>query len=214
MRKLIKGDTDMRRITKAMLLAGPAIALLAACSSGGTTASPPPATTPASTPATTSLGASPSSSPTPAKSLSTTRCHTADLTVATAADQGGGAAGSFGEYLVFTNKSGHSCTLYGYPGVSFVAGDNGTQVNVPFTRTGGTKSTVRVKAGGKAYSLIILVQYLNYPTADCKPVAIRGYRVYPPDETAAVFVSAPQKVCSVKNKGVGQVQPIVAKATA
>jgi hypothetical protein len=201
----------MRRFTKTMLLAAPAVALLAACSSGGTpTASgtTPPATTPASTPATTSLGASPSPS-TPAAATST-RCHTAGLTVAVDPDKGGGAAGSQGEFLVFTNKSGKTCTLYGYPGVSFVAGGNGTQVNVPFTRTAGTKSTIKLTAGGKAYAPIQLVDYLNYPTADCKPVTIRGYRVYPPDETAAVFVSAPQKVCSVKNKGVGRVQPIVA----
>jgi hypothetical protein len=46
----------------------------------------------------------------------------------------------------------------------------------------------------------------------CKPVPVRGCRVYPPDETAAVFVSAPQKACSVKNRGVGQVQPIAAGA--
>jgi hypothetical protein len=39
-------------------------------------------------------------------------------------------------------------------------------------------------------------------------VAIRGFRVYPPDETAAVFVSQPQQACSVAGHGVGRVQPI------
>jgi hypothetical protein len=206
-RKLIKGDTEMRRLTKTMLLAAPAVALLAACSSGGTTTTAtPPATTPSSAP-TTSLGASPSSS----TQSGTSRCHTADLTIADGPDNDGGAAGSHGEYLVFTNKSGHTCTLYGYPGVSFVAGNSGSQVNLPFTRTDGDKSTIRLSPGGHAFALIVLVEYLNYPASICKPVPIRGYRVYPPDETAAVFVSAPQKVCSAKNKGVGQVQPITAK---
>jgi hypothetical protein len=205
----------MRRLTKTMLLAAPVVALLAACSSGGTPTAAP-TTAAASTPATTSLGDSPTrtpGTPAPTKSQSTARCHIADLKVAVDPNKGGGAAGSQGAYLAFTNRSGKTCTLYGYPGVSFVAGDNGAQVNVPFTRTAGAKSTIRLAAGGKAYAPILLVDYLNYPAGDCKPVAIRGYRVYPPDETAAVFVSAPQKVCSVKNKGVGRVQPIVARET-
>jgi hypothetical protein len=206
----------MRRI--AIALSGAVLlgAALAGCTSGGgtgggtgstpttapTTTAPEPTTPPTTTGPTTTVPAGGQGG------SGTPRCHTTDLTVSDSADRGGGAAGRHGEYLVFTNRSGHTCTLYGYPGVSFVAGAKGTQVNLPFTRIDGTRSTIRLSPGGHAYALIVLVTYQNYPVADCKPVAIRGYRVYPPDETAAVFVSAPQKVCSVQNRGVGQVQPI------
>jgi hypothetical protein len=94
-----------------------------------------------------------------------------------------------------------------------VAGAQGTQVNLPFTRTDAPQSTVRLAAGAKAHAIIIQAQYLNFPAATCKPVSIRGYRVYPPDEKAAVFVSAPQKVCSAENQGVGQVFPIAKGAS-
>ncbi len=38
---------------------------------------------------------------------------------------------------------------------------------------------------------------------------MRGLRVYPPDETAAVFVDAPMKACADEGKGLGQVKPLV-----
>jgi hypothetical protein len=196
----------MRRIAVALCGA----VLLAGC--GGGPAGSPADRTPTPAPAPTAPAGTPAERPSGRGGGGTPRCHTADLTVTTGTDDAGGAAGSYGEFLVFTNRSRHTCTLYGYPGVSFVAGDRGIQVNVPFTRTEGTKSTVRLAAGGMAHALIVLVRYENYPSDACKPVAIRGYRVYPPDETAAVFVSAPQKACSVRNKGVGQVQPIAAGA--
>jgi hypothetical protein len=141
-------------------------------------------------------------------SNSTTRCHTADLKLTIAPDEGGGAAGTEFEALVFTNKSARTCTLYGYPGVSFVTGDNGTQVNDAFTRTDGEKTTVSLAPGAVAHASIGLPSVANFVAATCKPVAVRGFRVYPPDETAAVFLSAAQQACSTKGQGVGQVLPI------
>jgi hypothetical protein len=141
-------------------------------------------------------------------SNSTTRCHTADLKVTIAPDEGGGAAGTEFEAVVFTNKSTRTCTLYGYPGVSFVTGDNGTQVNDAFTRTDGEKKIISLAPGAAAHASIGLPSVANFAAATCKPVPIRGFRVYPPDETAAVFVSAAQQACSTKGHGVGQVLPV------
>jgi hypothetical protein len=67
---------------------------------------------------------------------------------------------------------------------------------------------VRVQPGASAHATIGLPNYQNFPVAACKPTSIRGFRVYPPDETAAVFVSHPMKVCSVNGTGVGLVRPI------
>jgi hypothetical protein len=217
---VIKG-IDMRRLTTALLTAVPLTVVLAGCSAGGTgTPAPTPTAPAASTPApgsTQSAGDAPTGAPSTATGTSsgsgggsTSRCHTGDLKVAIAPDEGGGAAGTDYEAMVFTNTGKRTCTLYGYPGVSWVAGDQGTQVNDPFQRQTGTKKTITLKPGAAAHATIGIANYQNFPAGDCKPVAVRGFRVYPPDETAAVFVSQPMKVCSVKGKGVGLVLPIEA----
>jgi hypothetical protein len=210
----------MRRITTMLLVSAPILTLLAGCSGGGgSTHTPTPAATTPS--ATASIGSQPPAAPSAAPTASaspggtggqaggTPRCHTGDLKVSVAADPGGGAAGSTYESLVFQNSSGHPCTLTGFPGVSYVAGDHGTQVNAPFARDpGDQRPTVRLLPGVSAHATLRIPNWQNYPKDDCKPVSIRGFRVYPPDETASVFVSQPQKACSVKGVGVGDVRTI------
>ena len=198
----------MRRTGIALL----SLVALAACSSPSSpTAAPTPTTPsaapPSTVPATTATGAAPATS---ATSAGTPRCHTADLKVTDTPDPAGGAAGHHGEFLIFTNSSGHKCTLYGYPGVSFVAGDQGKQVGDAFSRSGGGAKTITLPAGKAAHATIQLVTTGVYDEADCRPEQVRGYRVYPPDETAAIFVSRPQTACSARGKGVGQVHAIAA----
>jgi hypothetical protein len=137
----------------------------------------------------------------------TTRCHTSDLTLKPG--DGNGTAGTVYQALVFTNKSNKTCTLYGYPGVSWVTGNNGTQVADPFQRGGSTpKKTITLKAGQSAHANLQMPEPLNFDPSKCKPVSVRGLRVYPPDETAAVFVSLPSKQCSVKGVNVDTVWAI------
>lgn len=194
----------MRRTVIAVV----SVLLLAGC------ASPSPAP-PVATPSPVEPSASPTAPPTATGTKTATAtgtCRTADLTVTDVPDPAGGAAGHHGEFLVFENKTGKTCTLYGYPGVSWVAGDQGTQVNAPFERTGGDRKTIRLAPGGKAHATLLVANYQNVGPSACKPEKVRGYRVYPPEETAAVFVEAPQTVCSVKGAALGQVQPITAGA--
>lgn len=194
------------------------VLMVSGCASGSsTTTAPPAATTSPTASAAAGAGSAPSPDATTAKpdsggqaAAAIARCRSTDLKVTWTADQGGGAAGSQGSFLIFTNTTSKTCSLYGYPGVSFVAGDQGTQVGDAFTRSEAAKKTVNVSAGGSAHAQIVTVNWQNYSEGDCKPVSVRGFRVYPPDETAAVFVSQPQTACSAKNKGVGQVFPIVA----
>ncbi|WP_250031167.1 DUF4232 domain-containing protein [Paractinoplanes maris] len=194
------------------------VLLLAGCGSSGNTAGPAPVpSAPATSPATESPSplASPSTGTTattgpasPTSRPATPRCRTADLSVRTG--EGDAAAGSRSVDLVFGNKSDRACTLFGYPGVSWVAGDNGTQVNEAFSREAGQsgKRTVTVEPGGVVYSLVIWPISANFDAGQCKPVEVRGYRVYPPDETASIFVSGPQTVCSAKGVGTGRVHPV------
>lgn len=208
-------------VSKSAVVLTAALLMAAGCTStGSNAAAPAPApSTPSATSETGSAPSTPVSSPATTKAASgqgagTTRCRSSDLKIVWKVDPGGGAAGSQGSYLIFTNTSAGTCTLYGFPGVSFVAGDQGTQVGDAFRRNEGPKKTVSVAPGKTAYSQLVLVNASVYDKADCKPVSARGFRVYPPEETASVFVSQSQTACSAKGKGVGVVWPIVAGSPA
>lgn len=195
-----------------LLLMGAPVLLAAGCAS------------PAASPAASPVSAAPTTSaPTPASSgaagqassssaSGTPRCHTADLKLKVG--DGDGAAGTSYSALVFTNASKHTCTLYGYPGVSWVAGNDGKQVNVPFTRNSvDKKATITLKPGAVAHATLATHDVGFFDAAKCKPVGVRGYRVYPPDEMASVFVSLPTQVCSVNGVNTGSVTTITAGAS-
>jgi hypothetical protein len=96
---------------------------------------------------------------------------------------------------VFVNSGTTMCTLTGHPGVSYVAGDDGHQVGAPATRTGGA-ATVKLVPGSTASALLHETNYANFDQATCKPVTVRGLRVYPPGSTRAVFLPRVGKQCS------------------
>src|ERR1700754_1685903 len=198
----------------AILVSVPAILLVAACTqtpNAAPASSAPGATTGAATPPTGAATPTASAAAPPASSSSAGpgRCHSGGLSLALRG--GGAAAGTQHEFLVFTNKSGGECTLDGYPGVSWVTGDQGTQVNDPFQRVDADRRTkVTLAPGGQANAVLITHTAENYPAATCKPVPVRGFRVYPPDETAAIFVPRTQTACSVRGVGAAQVDPVAA----
>jgi hypothetical protein len=132
-------------------------------------------------------------------------CRTGDLGVFLTA--GTGTQGTqHTETLLFENKSHSTCFVQGYPGVSFVAGDQGTQVGRGFIRDAGTTARVELRPGGKARSTIVI----SYAPNACRPVEVRGYRVIPPDQTTSIFVSEPQQACSDTGQADGHVRPLVA----
>jgi hypothetical protein len=135
------------------------------------------------------------------------RCRTGDIRVTLMAAPGGGAMGSLYTWLVFTNTSAKACTLSGFPGVSYVTGASGQQVNDPATRSG-TPSKVTLTPRQAAHAQLQTGHPEAYPDT-CKPVQVAGYRVYLPDETAAVFVAAPMQQCSTKGVNATTVNPIV-----
>ncbi|SNY28410.1 DUF4232 domain-containing protein [Paractinoplanes atraurantiacus] len=185
------------------------------CASSNGDSGAAPATTPPATATTTPDTAGATVAPTPSATRTMTTsvksCLSKNLEVTVVADAGGGSAGHTTENIVFANKSGLACTLYGYPGVSFVAGDQGKQVGSAFTRTPGEKRKVTLEPGDKVRAAIQIANYQNVDAASCKPVQVRGLRVYPPNETAAVFVAQPQTACSAPNQAAGQVQPVTAE---
>lgn len=121
-------------------------------------------------------------------------CRAADLELSLGS--GEGTAGTHYRPLRFTNVSGSPCVIHGFPGVSYVAGDDGHQVGTAAYRTGEKGQPVTLGPGRTAHADVGLVQVRNYDPAECKPTSVRGLRVYPPHETNAMFVRAPGTGCA------------------
>lgn len=177
--------------------------LAVGCGQGG---SPDPAADPATTPFTTPAPTSPPDSPsstgpagsTSAKPAAPDRsdalCKSADLKLSLG--HGDGAAGTVWRPLRFTNVSASSCVLRGFPGVSFVAGDDGHQVGAAAYRDGTKGAAVTLAKGRTAYAAVGFTQVANYDPADCRPAKVRGLRVYPPQETRSGYLAYPTTGCA------------------
>lgn len=172
---------------------------LAACSSSTTAG---PTSTPESTagaPTTASVPATPRTSTgspsTPGTaSVAAPRCRSAQLTPSLGPPEG--AAGSVYRVLIFTNTGSQACAMQGFPGVSYVAGDVGQQVGPAAARVGDAGGSVRIAPGATASAQLQLVNVANYDTAVCRPTPVRGLRIYPPGETAALFVPIEATGCA------------------
>jgi hypothetical protein len=121
-------------------------------------------------------------------------CKVADL----ALRLGGGdaAAGTSYRALVFTNKGTRTCTIQGFAGVSYVAGDDGHQVGPAAYRTGTKGPVITLKPGDSAYADVGFVQVANYDPAVCKPTEVRGLRIYPPHDYDSAFLPNPGTGCA------------------
>jgi Protein of unknown function (DUF4232) len=138
-----------------------------------------------------SSAASAGASSSGATTSGTPACTSADLKVSL----GGGAGAGMSQNhigLQLRNTGSSPCTVYGYPGVSWVAGTDGHQVGAAAQRqannSGSAEQTVTLAAGALASAPLDIVDAAVIPPAECKPVPVLGLRVYPPGETAALFL--------------------------
>jgi hypothetical protein len=122
------------------------------------------------------------------------QCQTSGLVV-WLNTQGNAAAGSSYYTLEFTNLSGHTCVLKGYPGVSAL-GLNGAALGSAASREPSTASAVTLSAGSAATAVLRIVVAQNYPVSKCHSVTAAALRVYPPGQTAAKVVPFPFSACS------------------
>jgi hypothetical protein len=102
--------------------------------------------------------------------------------------KGDAAAGTAFRPLRFTNTGSRTCPMQGFPGVSYVAGDDGHQVGPAAFREGTKGAAVSLAPGETAFAEVGFVQVRNFDAGVCKPTAVRGLRVYPPHETASMFL--------------------------
>jgi hypothetical protein len=121
------------------------------------------------------------------------RCSTTQLAAQLGSAEG--AAGTIYYQLVFRNTSGAACFVQGYAGVSFVAGADGHQVGAAATRVAGSAPNVMLSPQQEAIATLAIVDATNFGSP-CGLTAVLGLRVYPPDETAALFVPDTNKACA------------------
>ncbi|MDQ0616978.1 hypothetical protein QFZ33_001002 [Arthrobacter globiformis] len=188
--------------------------LLAAC--GPSQPSTQGTTEPATGSTTPSPQAAPATSPPPSPSASPAQSQPASPTSTSAAPQstaagaqlckasglkattdatGGGAAGSVYMELILTNIGEASCHLKGFAGVSLTTGPNGQPIGAPAQRdTSVAVKDVLLAPGKSGTAVLRYTQAGNYP--DCTKTAAAGFRIYPPEDTASLFVPRPSDACS------------------
>lgn len=131
----------------------------------------------------------------PTALVTTPRCTTPQLAVWLGLGAGGAQAGSTSYPLEFTNLSGHTCHLYGFPGVSAYAG--GSQLGSAAHRNpSGPEQTVTLAAGASAHAMLQITDVSAFPPAMCRPVTADGLKVYPPGAFTAAEIPFRFSACS------------------
>lgn len=193
--------------TRRLLTLGPALAVLAlaaGCSASSTSSGPASSSTsapasspsaPATTSAPTSAGGATQPSSTANPQAAGSECSSSNLRVAKGASQG--AAGSSYQVITFTNLGSAPCTLYGYPGVSLVAGNPLAQVGAAADRQSGeTPTVVTLQPQGVASDTLRIVDAQNFPSSKCGTVATTSIKIYPPGQTAPLYLNLSSTGCS------------------
>jgi len=190
------------------------LAAVAGCSSSASPSATPTVTrtvtaSPSASGASSSASTTPSSPSSPAGPVtSAVSCATSSLNVKQGLAQG--YAGGVYEVIDFTNTSNSPCSLYGYPGVSLVTGPPYTQVGLAAKRstTSAQVKLITLAPGATANALLQIVDALNYPSATCGPTKATAVKVYPPNQTAPVYLPNTSTACSkpVQTMNIGPVQ--------
>jgi Protein of unknown function (DUF4232) len=196
--------TARRTLTVAILAAAGSV--IAGCGSS------PPSARPTVTVTKIVRESAPATSPVPPIQTSTPAgppgCATAALKASLG--PGSGAAGSSFYPIEFTNTSGSTCSLYGYPGVSFVTAA-GAQVGAAATEDPTyPRQLVTLAPGDTAHAELKVGNAQNYPASTCDPVAVSLLKIFPPNQTSALTISFAATACadtSVPILAVQTVQP-------
>lgn len=136
-------------------------------------------------------------------------CKTKDLEISTADKQG--AAGSTLLNLEFKNNSRAACLLEGFPGVSLVADNNGSQLGEAADREKQVEAEpITVAPGESATAAISITNTGALNPEKCQPAKADGLRVYPPNETKAAFVPLEDIQGCAGDESILSVQPVTA----
>ncbi len=87
--------------------------------------------------------------------------------------------------LEISNVSDHTCTLYGYAGVSAVNA-KGKQLGNAAYRDGGFEALVTLAPGGTAHAILFIDYKGDFLASQCDPTVAYGLRVYAPGDYASM----------------------------
>lgn len=191
-----------RRTGIATLLLTTAVLAAACASSNGGTAASSPSTAPATHGASASSSApqpGSTSSAAPSSSAAVAGCTTGNLKAAIVTGQGGAAAGSTYYPLNLTNTGSSACSLFGYPGVSWVTAPSGSQIGRAATRNPVlAPASVVLSPGQTAHVTLQVVDAQNYDKSTCQPVTAHWLKIFPPGQFTALYVKFSALTCSAK----------------
>jgi Protein of unknown function (DUF4232) len=137
------------------------------------------------------------SSTTAAAQAATPRCTTGGLAVWVGVGPGGAQAGSTSYPLELTNVSGRTCHLFGFPGVSALAGKSQAGSAAGRDRSA-PEHTVTLRPGATAHAVLRIADVSAFPPGTCRPVAADALKVYPPGAFRAATVPFRFRACSAK----------------
>ncbi|MCR6486340.1 DUF4232 domain-containing protein [Amycolatopsis sp. OK19-0408] len=186
-----------------VVAASAGVLALSACGGGGTTnaassSTPSTSESPTATTATTSApsatSSAPTSAPVAAPPADNGLCKAGDVQLSLG--QGDAGAGSVYRPLLIKNTSAKPCEIQGFPGVSYVAGNDGHQVGKDAFREGTKGNAVKLNPGQSAAADIQFVNVRNFDSGTCQPTAVKGLRIYLPQETASNFVPTDGTACA------------------
>jgi hypothetical protein len=129
------------------------------------------------------------------------RCATSGLVVWLNVPPGNHYAGGAYYYVEFTNLSGHTCTLSGYPGVSAVSLSGGA-LGRPAGWGVVRPAVVGLAPGATATSILQIADPANFGSRCFRPGSpphlptAAGLRVYPPNQFVSKVVPYPFSACA------------------
>ncbi len=180
------------RLSAAAAMAG-ACGLLAACGSTAAPGATPTKTVTiqaSSTAAASTSAAAAASSSAPA---GPSGCLASGIQAQLGVSQG--TAGTIYQVVVLTNTSNATCTLYGYPGVSFVTGIGGSQVGKPATKNPVVAKELVTLAPGAEANMLLAVHDAG-AIQNCQITNVNWLRIYPPGDYGSVYVQYNTQACA------------------
>ena len=99
--------------------------------------------------------------------------------------------------LEFTNVSGATCALSGYPEVAAYRGDGTMVGNAAVLDTTVAARRVLLAPGESAYAAVVA----SVSPGACRPVIAAGLRVVPPGQSQARYIAHALKACSAAGPG-------------
>ncbi|MFD6445444.1 DUF4232 domain-containing protein [Promicromonospora sp. NPDC060204] len=139
------------------------------------------------------------------------RCQTPELAGSLVPVEGGAGAGHYEIEVVLKNEAPDECWLQGWPGVSFVGDNDGTQLGeaATFDRSS-PHETVTLAPGESAHAVVRVSNAENYGD-ECGQTPADGLRIYPPGEKRSLFVQNDQltlTACADSDESLLQVQAL------